>query len=89
MNNFPFKQTKSGSVLLREFSADVNPTELVWHHDKRDRKVAVTTGSGWMLQMENKLPIMMKEGMTYFIPKNTYHRLLKGNSSLVLEIKEF
>ena len=46
MNNFPFKQTKSGNVLLREFSADIDSKELVWHRDREDRVITVAESKG-------------------------------------------
>ena len=88
MNSFPFKQTKSGSVLLREFSADVNSNELVWHRDHSDRVITMIEGSGWSLQMDNQLPVLLEVGGQYYIPKNTYHRVIKGSTKLVLEINE-
>ena len=88
MKNFPFSQKERSGLLIREFSRDVNSSELVWHRDRLDRKILVREGKGWMLQMENELPFFLKEGKTYYIPKNTYHRVLKGDSKLVVEIKE-
>jgi len=86
---FPFKQKNRGGLLIREFSADVDSRELVWHRDRRDRKITVKNGSGWMIQFENKLPQNLVEGQTYSIKKNVYHRIIRGNSGLILEIKEF
>ena len=88
MSRFPFKQQRLGNVLLREFSAAVNPSELVWHRDHSDRVVAVVEGSGWSLQMDNQLPVLLEVGKQYYIPKNTYHRVIKGSTKLVLEINE-
>ena len=84
----PFKQRKSGSKLIREFSSDVAEKELVWHRDRLDRHVKIQEGVGWKLQLENKLPVELEPGLTYYIPKNTYHRVMKGKGTLVVEIKE-
>ena len=88
MSNFPFIQKRKGSLLIREFSKDVDSGELVWHRDRLDRKVKVKEGFGWRLQVENRLPEKLIPGCVYFIPKNTYHRIMKGKNNLVVEIKE-
>ncbi len=88
MSRFPFKQRKSGSILIREFKKDVNSSELVWHRDRADREVFVKSGTGWMIQFENRLPTPLEAGDSCFIPKNTYHRVIKGSTNLVVEIKE-
>jgi len=84
----PFKQTVNHGKLIREFSKDVDSSELVWHRDKLDRRIYVKKGEGWMLQLENNLPVHLKPSHSYFIPKNTYHRVLKGSSCLIVEISE-
>jgi hypothetical protein len=38
--------------------------------------------------MEDKLPKKMIEGEELFIPKMTWHRVIKGNESLIVEITE-
>jgi len=84
----PFKQKKKGGLLIREFSKNVDSDELVWHRDREDRLVKVRSGTGWMLQLENMLPKLLMPGVSYVIPKNTYHRVIKGSESLVVEIRE-
>ena len=85
---YPFKQKKSNGLLIREFNKDVDSDELVWHRDRDDRYVTVNRGRGWKLQLENQLPVSLSPGKTYFIPAKTYHRVLKGQSNLVVAIKE-
>ena len=85
---YPFKQKKVKNKLIREFSSDVDSEELVWHRDRRSRKVKVISGSGWQIQMENCLPEFLIEGESYFIPAKEYHRVIKGDNRLVLEIQE-
>ena len=84
----PFKQKKIKGLLVREFSENTKPADLTWHRDRSDRKVKVCAGKGWRLQLENKLPVSLMAGKSYFIPKNAYHRILKGERNLVIEIKE-
>ena len=73
---------------VREFSSDVESSELIWHRDRDDRLVHVMEGSGWKLQMDNELPQTLKVGQVYEIPKMVYHRLIKGYGSLVVKIQE-
>lgn len=74
---------------IRTFSQDVEEQELVWHRDHNTRLVEVKQGKGWQIQLDNKLPITLKEGEAVVIPKETYHRLLKGTTDLVVEITEY
>ena len=85
---FPFVQTKlSENKALRTFNESVNNAELIWHMDKEDRLITVLESDSWKLQMDNSLPVELKKGKTYFIPKMTYHRVIKGSGSLVLELQ--
>jgi len=87
--DFPFEQKDiTKGVFLREFSENVDPMELVWHQDERDRVVLVKQSRGWQIQMDNELPLDLDEGKCYYIPKMTYHRILKGNGPLVVQIEE-
>ena len=87
--DFPFSEKKVGNKLfLREFKEDVDSQELVWHQDKEDRYVKVIKSNGWMLQLDNELPVVLEEGIEYFIPKYTFHRVIKGTQSLIIEIKK-
>ena len=88
MKEMPFSQHEKEDRLIRTFSSDVESEELVWHRDKCDRIVKVIFGEGWQFQAENQLPIYLKKGQVLFIPKETYHRVIKGLSELVVEIKE-
>lgn len=73
---------------IREFSEDVNEDELVWHRDKKTRKLSVLKANGWKLQMDDQLPEELKEGIEYLITRGTYHRVIKGYGKLVVRFKE-
>lgn len=73
---------------IRLFPDDVSPDLLVWHRDVQDRLVTVIEGEKWLLQFENLMPFELSEGSSYIIPKYTYHRVIKGNNNLILNIKE-
>lgn len=85
---YPFKQKRKGSLLVREFSKDVNTKELVWHRDKASRTVKVIKSNGWKLQLDNALPVPLVEGREYFIESKTWHRVIKGKGNLIVLISE-
>lgn len=87
--NFPFTEKQlSKKIFLREFKRDVVSDELIWHMDREDRYVKVVSGKGWELQLDNQLPRLLKENTIYFIPKYTYHRVIKGDTDLIVEIEK-
>ena len=86
----PYTQKQiSPNTILREFSESVESEELVWHRDRKDRYVEIIEGTGWKLQMDNQLPQALNEGDIVYIPANTYHRIHKGDSKLIVKINEY
>lgn len=83
----PYKDKKSKDFFIREFSSDTPTFELVWHRDKKDRVVQAMHDTDWMFQMDNEVPKRLSENKL-FIPKETYHRLLKGTGNLKVKIYE-
>lgn len=83
----PYQELRTFNTILRKFKEDTHEDELVWHKDRKDRKVEILNNTNWMVQLENDIPQQLKE--TIFIPKNTYHRLIKGTGDLDLRILEF
>ncbi len=73
--------------VIRTFNENVNEDELVWHRDKEDRTIHILEGLNWMLQMDNEEPFELVKGKSYFIPKMEYHRIIKGEESLIIEIE--
>jgi len=71
---------------VRIFTQDVDSHELVWHRDREDRIVRVLEGSGWKFQLDNNLPIQLNEGDVIHIPKYEYHRIIKGDTDLKVEL---
>jgi uncharacterized protein YejL (UPF0352 family) len=78
----------SKDMMVRTFEPSISDHELEWHMDRRDRHVRVLEGTGWSLQLESGLPAPLVVGETYFIPKKSWHRVIKGNGKLMIEIKE-
>jgi hypothetical protein len=85
----PYTQIKiAENMILREFSKNIPSEELEWHMDRRDRRIRVIECSGWKLQLESGLPFEMKVGEEYSIPKESWHRVLKGSGNLKILISE-
>jgi hypothetical protein len=84
--NFPFNEHIEEGFHIRTFSSDVDDMELVWHRDKEDRIVESVGNTDWMIQMDNELPKPLTERV--YIPKETYHRVIKGNGNLTVKIKK-
>ena len=71
---------------IRTFSQDIAEEELVWHQDKEDRVIDPLQPTDWQFQYDNELP--RKISRLLFIPKNTYHRLIKGTGDLKIRVKK-
>ena len=86
-NIYPFvEQTHSKNIRVRTFPETVWEEDLVWHRDAEDRTIKVLSSEGWQLQMDNELPKDLLFGESYYVPKETYHRVIKGKGDLVVEI---
>lgn len=78
----------SHNKFRRVFNESVETDELKWHKDQYDRIVFVESSNGWKLQMDEELPKDLQEGQKYFIPKETFHRVIKGTGDLKITIIE-
>ena len=89
--DFPFtEQQLDTKLFLREFSADVDEMELIWHEDRENRIVSVVEGNGWKFQFDEELPIEMEDGIDITIPKGVIHRVIKGKGPLKIKVfKDF
>ena len=81
----PFQETKQSNYFIREFSSNLTSFELVWHRDREDRYIEATHNTDWKFQYDNDLPMDLSD-RKLFIPKGTYHRLIKGTGDLILKI---
>ena len=84
----PYLDKLIGEYFVRTFKNDIDDNELVWHRDHEDRYVKIVEGKGWELQIDNELPVELEIGKEYFIPKKTFHRIIKGSGNLIVNIKE-
>jgi len=81
----PYSETQKEGYIIREFSQDTPSFEFVWHRDKEDRIVEALHDTDWKFQLDNEVP---QEINRIFIPKETYHRLIKGTGNLKVKIIE-
>jgi hypothetical protein len=72
------------SYIIREFSEDIDPIELLWHRDDEDRTIEIIDHTDWQIQLENSLPTSLNQPI--FIPRHTWHRAIKGTGTLRLKI---
>jgi quercetin dioxygenase-like cupin family protein len=84
----PYTEYLGSGYKLRVFLFDTPEEELVWHRDRSDREVEVVSGVGWKLQLDDQLPEELHPGGIYYIPAMTYHRIIKGSTSLTIKIRE-
>lgn len=85
----PYEETSvAPNIKQRTFREDADNSDLCWHRDAEDRTVRVLEGAGWCIQLDNSLPVVLVPSREYFIPKEVYHRLIKGKSDLTVEITQ-
>jgi len=84
----PYNQTNiSKNIFTRVFNPEDNEM-FIWHRDKKSRIVKIISCDNWKLQIDNELPIILKEGYNYLIQKEVWHRIIAGNNKLKIEITE-
>ena len=83
----PYSEIRKHNLVVRTFSQNIDEDELVWHRDRKDREVTVLKETDWQFQFDNEIPQILKD--VIFIPKNTYHRVIKGTGELNVHITEF
>lgn len=81
----PYTESTTKEYTIREFSSDTPAFEFVWHRDKEDRIVQAMHDTDWKFQLDNEIPQVLSENKL-FIPKETYHRLIKGTGDLKVKI---
>ena len=82
------EEINEAGTIKRTFSKNINSGELEWHRDKEDRIVRAINENDWMIQFDNGLPKQILVNEEIRIPKESYHRIIKGTTDLVVEINE-
>ena len=85
MKNLPFTEEKiSENQYIRYFSKNVDDDDMTWHRDREDRIVEPLEENDWYFQLDNELPIKIDKKI--IIPKETFHRAIKGKTDLCVKI---
>jgi hypothetical protein len=82
----PYKEKKVDDKYYRLFTENVQHEDLVWHRDKEDRIIKSTKNTDWLIQLDNELPKSINEEV--FIPKEVWHRLIKGSGDLNIIVQK-
>jgi len=82
----PYTDYNTGQTVIREFAADIDPMELIWHEDQEDRIIEVLVGNGWEFQFDESIPFEMITGDKFEVPKGFLHRVIKGKGNLKVKI---
>jgi hypothetical protein len=81
----PYKDLEiTDSYIIREFSENIDPIELLWHRDDESRIVEIIGNTDWQIQLDNQLPSSLNDRI--FIPRHEWHRVIKGTGTLKLKI---
>ena len=86
--DFPFQQYIKEGKMVRVFTTDAPADELKQHQDLKNRKVTVVEDGGWSFQIENELPIKLCDAKQLSIPKFVWHRDIRREGNLIIEIKK-
>lgn len=85
--DLPFNETNMPEGgYERVFSSEVNPLDLKWHWDEEDRIIKALEKTDWLIQFDNDIPKLIEGEI--FIPKGVYHRVIKGNGDLRIEVQK-
>ncbi len=77
----PYKDLEiTDSYIIREFSENIDPIELLWHRDDESRIVEIIGNTDWQIQLDNQLPSSLNDRI--FMPKHEWHRVIKGTGTL-------
>lgn len=81
----PYKDLEvTDKYIIREFSDNIDPIELLWHRDDENRTIEIIGDTDWKLQLENQLPTSINQPI--YIPRHEWHRVIKGTGTLKLKI---
>ena len=84
----PYTDIETGpGYVIREFTVNIDPIELLWHRDNEDRTVEVIEcGPGWKMQLDDQLPQNLEPKTSIFILRHQWHRVIKGEGKLIVKI---
>jgi len=75
---------EADGTVSRLFPTSTKPKALKWHMDDEDRTITVLGKTNWQFQFEDQLPVPLNKPI--FIRRHQWHRLIKGDGSLMISI---
>lgn len=84
---FPFSEVVQSGARVRTFSPEIDDEDLVWHRDAEDRIINVIESSGWYLQLEDLLPVLLIKEKNYEIKSGVWHRVIKRKDAGRLRVE--
>lgn len=73
---------------IRYFEQGATADQMVWHRDQYDRIIEAVECDGWLFQRDNDLPVPINIGESIEITAGEWHRLIPGDTRLVIIITE-
>ena len=81
----PYTEFNDGNnKVTRLFYSKVDPKKLKWHMDDEDRIIQALHKNNWQFQLEDRLPVSLDKPI--FIKRHQWHRLIKGDGSLMIKV---
>jgi len=88
-NRKPFVEKRiSNSTFIRVFNHKAPEHLFKWHKDEESRTAIVLNDSDWKFQFDDDHPFELKQGMSITIPKDCFHRVIKGTTPLWIKVTE-
>ena len=75
---------EADGTVSRLFPASIKPQALKWHMDDEASPITVLSNTNWQFQFEDQLPVPLNRPI--FIKRHQWHRLIKGDGSLMISI---
>jgi len=88
-NRKPFIEKRlSENTFVRVFNHKAPDHLFKWHKDENPRIVIVLNNSDWKFQFDDSHPFILNKGMNIAIPKDYFHRVIKGTTPLWVKVTE-
>ena len=88
-NMRPYSDQYIGGLVRNRIFHDPTPELYEWHRDRYDREITVLeSGDGWKFQKDHETPFLLYPGVEFEVKALEHHRVIPGNGTLVLQIKE-
>ena len=85
----PYSDVYIGGLVRNRIFHDPTPELYEWHKDRYDREITVLeSGDGWKFQKDHETPFLLYPGVEFEVKALEHHRVIPGNGTLVLQIKE-